>query len=143
MKYEFRFIDIDAKKIMSKVKKFTLEKTQVLLKWDSMACKNKFVRVRDEGDKISLTLKKDLNKKTPISKTKHVDDYDTTVDILQELGVIRKYRVEKIREVWKLKDGCEINFDMFPGLPYYMEIKSNNKGKALSLIKTLGLKLDN
>ena len=31
---------------------------------------------------------------------------------------------------------------MFPGLPYYIEIKSNNKKTMLQLVKKLGLTID-
>lgn len=31
---------------------------------------------------------------------------------------------------------------MFPGLPYYIEIKSNNKKNLMGLVKQLNLKVD-
>ena len=60
MKYELRFLNIDAdniKKTLNSLDKKII-KQKVLLRWDSFDYKDKFIRVRDEGNgKITLTLK--------------------------------------------------------------------------------------
>ena len=100
MKYELRFLDIDANDIKKKLnildKKIT--KTTRFLRWDSFDYKDKFIRVRDEGDgNTTLTLKENLDSTNLISKTINVDDYFTTIDILKSIDIHSKYRVEKIR----------------------------------------------
>lgn len=144
MKFEYRFIDVDVNSIKDylETNNKKINKKSVLLRWDSFDYKDKFIRVRDEGDKITITLKKNLKTHKPISKTILVDDYDLTIDILGELEIFSKYRVEKIREIWTLSNNCIINFDMYPGLPNYIEIKSDNKLDLIELIKQLGLKFD-
>uniref|UniRef100_A0A6C0ELB4 CYTH domain-containing protein n=1 Tax=viral metagenome TaxID=1070528 RepID=A0A6C0ELB4_9ZZZZ len=145
MKYELRFLDIDEtiiKKTLDLLDEHIV-KQKVLLRWDSFNYKDKFIRLRDEGNgDITLTLKTNLTEHEPISKTIYVDNYFLTLDILGGVDIISKYRVEKIRETWELSNKCIINFDMFPGLPYYIEIKSNNKKTMLQLVKKLGLTID-
>ena len=145
MKYELRFLNIDAdiiKKTLNSLDKKII-KQKVLLRWDSFDYKDKFIRVRDEGNgKITLTLKMNLNSSQPISKTIFVNNYDSTIEILKNIDINSKYRVEKIREIWELNNKCIINFDMFPGLPYYIEVKSNNKRSLMTLIKDLNLTID-
>ena len=145
MKYELRFLNIDAdiiKKTLNSLDKKII-KQKVLLRWDSFDYKDKFIRVRDEGNgKITLTLKTNLDSSQPISKTIFVNNYDSTIEILKNIDINSKYRVEKIREIWELNNKCIINFDMFPGLPYYIEVKSNNKKSLMTLIKDLNLTID-
>jgi len=145
MKYELRFLNIDAdniKKTLNSLDKKII-KQKVLLRWDSFDYKDKFIRVRDEGNgKITLTLKTNLDSSQPISKTIFVNNYDSTIEILKNIDINSKYRVEKIREIWELNNKCIINFDMFPGLPYYIEVKSNNKRSLMTLIKDLNLTID-
>ena len=145
MKYELRFLNIDAdiiKKTLNSLDKKII-KQKVLLRWDSFDYKDKFIRVREEGNgKITLTLKMNLNSSQPTSKTIFVNNYDSTIEILKNIDINSKYRVEKIREIWELTNKCIINFDMFPGLPYYIEVKSNNKKSLMTLIKDLNLTID-
>jgi adenylate cyclase class IV len=145
MKYELRFLNIDAdiiKKTLNSLDKKII-KQKVLLRWDSFDYKDKFIRVRDEGNgKITLTLKTNLNSLQPISKTIFVNNYNSTIEILKNIDINSKYRVEKIREIWELNNKCIINFDMFPGLPYYIEVKSNNEKSLMTLIKDLNLTID-
>ena len=145
MKYELRFLNIDAdiiKKTLNSLDKKII-KQKALLRWDSFDYKDKFIRVRDEGNgKITLTLKTNLNSSQPISKTIFVNNYNSTIEILKNIDINSKYRVEKIREIWELNNKCIINFDMFPGLPYYIEVKSNNKKSLMTLIKDLNLTID-
>ena len=144
MKYEYRFMDVDSTAIKNIL--YTIDsninKKTILLRWDSFVYKDKFIRVRNEGNQVTLTIKKNLKTPNPISKTLLVNDYKTTIDILSELDIHSKYRVEKIREIWELSNKCIINFDMYPGLINYIEIKSNNNILLLKLIKQLGLELD-
>ena len=145
MKHELRFLNIDANVIKKNLHLLDKKiiKNKVLLRWDSFDYKDKFIRVRDEGNgNITLTLKTDLDTSQPTSKTIFVNDYFTTVDILNTIDIKSKYRVEKIRETWELNNNCVINFDMYPGLPYYMEIKSNNKKTLMALVKKINLTID-
>ena len=145
MKHELRFLNIDVNVIKKNLHLLDKKiiKNKVLLRWDSFDYKDKFIRVRDEGNgNITLTLKTDLDTSQPTSKTIFVNDYFTTVDILNTIDIKSKYRVEKIREIWELNNNCVINFDMYPGLPYYMEIKSNNKKTLMALVKKINLTID-
>ena len=59
--------------------------------------------------------------------------------ILQLLGLEKRYIVEKIRETWKLADGCEIVFDRYPGLDEIMELEAPTRAKLAVIEKRLRL----
>src|SRR5258708_38200406 len=69
---------------------------------------NQWIRVRDEGEYVTLTLKS-------FDPTKGIDavrelevkvsGFDTMVHMLQALGYEKSLYVESYREIWKLDDG--------------------------------------
>lgn len=75
-------------------------------------------RVRDEGDKITMSVKENGNEET-ISDQKEicltVEDFSDAEMFLQALGCTFKAYQESKREVWKL-DGVEICIDEWPWL---------------------------
>src|SRR5688500_13456541 len=86
----------------------------------SLQSKNAFVRLRDEGDRITLTYKQ-LNDRT-VHGTKEanvvVDDFDQADALLIAMGFRQKSYHETKRESWKL-GGIEIEFDEWPWLDPY------------------------
>ena len=91
MKYELRFLNIDANLIKNTLDSLdkNIIKQKVLLRWDSLHYKDKHIRVRDEGNgNVTLTLKTNLNSSQPISKTILVNDYFLTIDILKGIEVM-------------------------------------------------------
>ncbi len=97
-----------------------------------------WVRLRDEGDKITLTLKViDGNK---IENQKEicfaVEDFEKTKEFLSNIGCQEKSYQETKREVWNL-DGVEIMIDEWPFLEPYIEIE----GKSEESVKNVAYKL--
>ena len=59
------------------------------------------------------------------SSFKEIEDFVKNICNIEEFG---KIEVEKFREKWALKDKChEIVFDIWPGLPEYMEVDCGTK----------------
>ena len=86
---------------------------------------NGWVRVRDEGDKVTLSYKQ-LDSRT-LQGTKEVtvtaDNFDTTCLLLEQLGLEAKSYQETKRESWEL-DGAQIELDEWPWIKPYMEIEA-------------------
>lgn len=99
-----------------------------------------WVRVRDEGDKITLSYKQ-LNNRT-LYGTKEinlvVDDFDKTCDFLESIGLKRKSYQETKRESWKLGN-TEIELDTWPWIPTFIEIEAPNETTLRKIATELNL----
>lgn len=98
----------------------------------------KFIRVRDEGDKITLTYKHFTGEKIEDQKEISVDvnDFENTVKILKLIGCKPKPYQETKRELWKL-GGVEITIDEWPFLEPFVEVE----GKSEKAVKKVSEKL--
>jgi len=96
-----------------------------------------YLRLRKELDKVFLTSKNHTGK-FAIEREVEVSDYNETIQILKMAGIKEKYNFMKIREKWKVKN-TEIVFDMYPGLPEYVEIESKTLEELNEICKLLNL----
>jgi adenylate cyclase class 2 len=100
------------------------------------------VRVRDEGDRITMTYKRTDD--ATLTGTKEVnlvvDDFGKAVDFLKQIGMVQKSVEETKRESWEL-DGAEIELDEWPWLPPFVEIEAESKPKLVATAKKLGLNM--
>ena len=146
IEYEYSFLDIDENKIKNKLKelgaKRIYDKTLFKINIYSHPTNQKkvFIRLRDEGDKITFTIKTNYDKgKFPLEHEIIIDDFDEMDKMLTLMGCKRMYVDEKMREKWKMKRVKEIVFDSVPGIPTYMEVEAATKEDLLKSIKKLGL----
>ncbi len=100
-----------------------------------------YIRVRDEGDVIRLSVKVHATEGGDISDQKETDtivqDFDSTVSILKCAGLKQSGYQEKMRETWEL-DGAEVVIDTWPGLEPYIEIEADSAEKVEQIAKLLG-----
>ncbi len=101
--------------------------------------KNSWLRVRDEGDKITLSLKViDGNK---IENQKEIcltiNNYEDAVELLKAIGCEPKSYQETRRELWKL-DGVNITIDEWPFLEPFVEIEGHSKEAVKKISEKLG-----
>jgi adenylate cyclase, class 2 len=84
-----------------------------------------YIRVRDEGDKITLTYKKftSLELGGALELETIVTDFEKTIEIFEAVGLPTKSFQESKRETWEL-DGVEIVIDEWPWLDTYIEIEA-------------------
>ncbi len=84
-----------------------------------------FIRVRDEGDKITVTYKQ-LDHDASLTGAREietvVEDFDSMVAIFEASGLKCHSLQESKRETWKLGD-VEIVLDEWPWVPPYIEIE--------------------
>lgn len=97
----------------------------------------KYIRVRTENDKILLTVKIH-DEIFPIEKQIEVNDYIKTIELIELLGFKIKYQFEKLRQKF-VYNNIEIVFDMYPGLPEYMEIEAKSIKELNEFCKLLNL----
>ena len=99
-----------------------------------------WVRVRNEGDKITLSYKKLVDRSLHGTKeiTVVVNDFDETCNMLLALGFVQDSFQETKREKWTWED-CEITIDTWPWIPTFVELEASNEDKIKSLAEKLSL----
>lgn len=102
-----------------------------------------FIRIRDEGNKITLTFKRRADAAaSKIDSVKEleveVSDFDKTVELFKEAGWKYKTFQESKRETWTL-DGTEVVIDEWPWLKPYIEIEGENEAAIKAVAKKLSL----
>ncbi|HSX05114.1 MAG TPA: CYTH domain-containing protein, partial [Candidatus Saccharimonadales bacterium] len=98
-----------------------------------------WVRLRDEGDKITLAFK------TRSNETLHgmqeaeseVSDFDATTQVLHSIGLTDKAYQETKREMWYY-NGCHIAIDTWPWIPTYIEVEGESEDAVKSASADLG-----
>lgn len=99
-----------------------------------------WVRVRNEGDKITLSYKQ-LNDRSlhgTQEVTVVVDDFEATCSFLQAIGLEPNSYQETKRESWKLGD-VEIELDTWPWIPSFLELEAPNESELTATAEKLGL----
>jgi len=144
--YEYRFNNYNKKEIVTKLKElgakyFGTFKFRVIVFIDQNNSE-KYIRVRDEGHRVTMTIKNNLTDKFPVENEIIINDYDEGINILLQLNCKKKYYYEKYREIWNYKNS-EIIFDMNPGIPELMEVESSSKKELDILCKKLDLNINN
>lgn len=148
IEYEATFPNIDKKEIRRKLKKVgaSLVRPEYLQRRipfelpKGHKIKGGFVRVRDEGDKITLSLKIfDGDKKVEDQKELclTVNNFNETVEFLKLLGCKLTSFQENKRELWKL-DGVEITIDEWPFLEPLVEIEGRSEKAIKKVSEKIG-----
>lgn len=110
----------------------------------SIDIEHSFIRVRDEGDKTTMTLK--VIEGSGIEKMKEinldVDNMEKAKEILLFLGCRKKSYQENKRELWKIGD-VEITIDEWPFLEPIVEIEGHSEKAVKETAKILGFDYTN
>ena len=101
-----------------------------------------FLRIRDEGDKTTLTFKR---RHDPMGKTIDnvkeievvVSDFDTTIELFKEAGWEYTTFQESRRETWKYEE-VEIVIDEWPWLEPMIEIEAETEQEVRTVAEKLG-----
>lgn len=101
--------------------------------------KGGWMRVREESDKITMSLKivdgEKVENQREIQLT--IDDFDAGVEFLETIGAKRKSYQETKRELWKLNE-VEITIDTWPGLHPFVEIEGEDIKSIKKVSEELG-----
>lgn len=112
---------------------------RVIVHTPEMTAKNAFIRVRDEGDRVTMTYKQfDSDDITGAKEYETVvGDFDQTVAILTSGGLAPDTYQESKRETWKLGE-VEIMLDEWPWLNPYIEVEGPSVELVQETAKNLG-----
>ena len=108
------------------------------------ALKNKWIRLRTNGKKTTLTIKEIKDKKA-IDGTEELEvlvgDFDIMNKILKELGYVYRNYQENYRKIYMI-DEVEVSIDSWPMIPTYAEIEGKSNEAVISILNKLGYSLD-
>lgn len=142
---ECRILEINNEEFISKLEKFGAVKVgeyfQKRFVYDfNPAVPNKWIRLRTNGEKTTLTIKEIVDK--TIAGTKEleieVSSFDDTNNILNELGYKSRNYQENKRITYMLDD-IKIDIDTWPLIPTYAEIEGSSKECVDNLLKKLSI----
>ena len=103
------------------------------------ATKDSWVRVRDEGDKVTLTFKQTTEHEFGGAKEIEVEvsSYEDTIAIFKKLGMVVHTDQETRRETWDLGE-VEVVIDEWPWLDTYIEIEGPREEAVKIVADQLG-----
>ena len=103
-----------------------------------------WVRLRDEGEQVTLSFKKRIYGDEPgkddgmIEHEVVVSDFDTTANILESIGLALKFYMENKRVRWQ-RDDITYDFDTWPLLDTYLEIEGPSDAAVDRAAEAMGL----
>lgn len=152
---EVKFLNIDPVKIQKKLKQIGAKKV-----FDRLYRRRVFdypdlrfnkegawIRLRDEGEKVTLAFKRRLGVKSHDGKTNDesmeeievkVSDFEKTAKFLSAIGLIEKF-YEENRRIRYLLGKTEFDIDFWPALEPYLEIEASTWKEVENAIKILNL----
>ena len=147
IEYEATFTEIDKDEIRARLKKVGarlirpefMQKRAVFGFPPGKEIKGGFIRVRDEGDKVTLTLKiVDGDKITDQKEICiNISDFNSAVSLLSVIGCAQTSYEESKRELWMLEN-VEITIDDWPHLYSIVEVEGHSEEE----VKIISERLD-
>lgn len=151
---EVKFVDVDIDDIRTRLEKAGATLVQpmrnmrrTLIEEDHHAADNMFIRIRDEGDKVTLALKKKTKslEESTIDSTYEIEttvgDFDTAVELFKVAGWHYTTYQESKRETWHLDD-AEVVIDEWPWINPYIEIEAESERAVRLAADKLGFEWD-
>jgi adenylate cyclase class 2 len=153
MEIEVKFLDVDFNDVRARLEELSGVCEQpmrlmrrALIQTDAMIKngRHSFMRLRDEGDKVTLTFK-EFKENSLTGASEHevvVSDFETTLAILEEGGLKHQSLQESKRETWRVGDGVEVVLDEWPWLSPYIEIEAHSEELVKDMATKLGFSWD-
>ena len=142
---EVKFVDVDISEMQQRLKQagahceqpMRLMRRQVFYLIDRN--KDAYVRVRDEGDKATMTYKQfdEIGLHGAKEVEVVVSSFEDARSILQNSGLVPKSYQETRRETWKLGE-AEVVIDEWPWLRPFIEIEGENEQTVRDAAAALG-----
>ena len=147
VEYEATFENINKDEVRSKLKAMGAElvrpefmqKRVVFNLPEGHGVQGGWLRVRDEGDKITMGLKaingEGIERQKEIELV--INDFETGVNFLESIGCERKAYQESLRELWHYNN-VEITIDEWPFLEPFVEIEGESEAVVKEASEKLG-----
>jgi adenylate cyclase class 2 len=105
--------------------------------------RNKWGRVRQESDKVTMTVKEIRG--SGINDTYEVElvvnDFEAAAAFFEACDIPAKAFQENMREVW-VRDGVEVTIDTWPGLNPFVEVEGKDEKVVREMSKELGFNFE-
>lgn len=151
---ECKFLDVDVAELEKKLKALGAKKEfsrifrRYVMDFPDRRLDNQhsWLRIRDEGDKVTFTYKQRKGVKDGQSDEGMreievvVSDFEHTAEIMRAIGMENKFYEENRRTLYRLGD-VEFAIDEWPLIPPYLEIESDSWDKVDEAAKKLGFSL--
>jgi len=113
---------------------------RAIIHTSAMDERDAFLRVRDEGHRVTMTYKEFANDSVDGAKEHEivVSDFDETLKLLAAAGLQYDAYQETYRENWRLGD-VEIMLDEWPWLDPFIEIEGPDENSIRIAAEVLGL----
>ncbi len=147
IEYEATFLDVNKKDMRERLKKAGaqlirpeyLQRRVPFYLPKGNRSKDAWLRVRDEGDKVTLSLKvidgDKIENQKEICIT--VDNFDETIRLLESIGCEKKSYQETKRELWTLNN-VEITIDEWPFLEPFVEVEGKSEKEVKDISEKIG-----
>ena len=145
---EAKFLDVDADAVREKLRTIgaRLVYSERLMRRKNFDYPDRrleknggWIRVRDEGEKVTLSYKQLLDR--TITGTKEValmvDSFDNAALFLTSIGLENKSVQETKREAWD-RNGVEVVIDTWPWIPTFIEIEGETEDAVRAVAAELG-----
>ncbi len=148
---EAKFLSVDKNSMRAKLKEtgFELKIPEYLMHRTTFTFsrvtpeRNKWGRVRQESDKVTMTVKEirgtGINDNYEVELI--VNDFDTACSFFEACDIQAKAFQENMREKW-VREEVEITIDTWPGLNPFVEIEGVNEKKVREISNELGFDFD-
>ena len=103
----------------------------------------RWLRLRDEGNKVTLTIKEEQKKSIEGMKEATLiinNNFDEAHNFLKNLNLSDEKYEENFRETWILNDSV-ITIDRWPNLDPFIEIEGTNAEQVTTVAHTLGFQM--
>jgi len=105
--------------------------------------KGAWLRVRDEGDKVTVSYKQQRDT-TLHGTSEHVitvDDFGAACELLVQLGMVEKSYQETKRETWMVGE-VEVVIDTWPWIPTFIECEGLSEDELRAVVEQLGFRME-
>jgi len=141
--YECRILDVDVNSLKKKLSKIgaikVADRDMRRFTYDIDPKLHSWIRLRDDGKKITLTYKQ-IDSDT-ISGTKElefeVEDFNKANEFIKLLGFKPNAYQENKRTTYTIEN-VAIDIDSWPKIPTYAEIEGNSEKEVVRIVKLLG-----
>ena len=111
---------------------------RVMIKTQEMANENAFLRIRDEGDKITMTYKRVSALTVDGSEEVEVivNSFENAIEVMSASGLKYETYQESKREEWLLRD-VQVVIDEWPWVNPFVEIEGKNEYEVMEAARLL------
>ncbi|MEK7542675.1 MAG: hypothetical protein AAB524_03160 [Patescibacteria group bacterium] len=148
---EAKFLSVDKESLRNKLRRvgFALKTSECMMRRKTFDFsrvapgRNKWGRVRQESDKVTMTVKEIRG--SGINDTYEteliVNDFNAATSFFEACDIPAKAFQENMREVW-VRDEVEVTIDTWPGLNPFVEIEGTNEKIVQAISNELGFDFD-